>query len=68
MGKIYTPEIRKWANWLISMVHVDSKGFKDVVFGKASAEKEKTPGYRKLLLEGFLDEYSYKPLISGQAL
>jgi len=50
------------------MVHVDSKGFKDVVFGKASAEKEKTPGYRKLLLEGFLDEYSYKPLISGQAL
>ena len=36
-----------------------SKGFKNIVFGRAAAENEKTPGYRKLLLEGFLDTYNY---------
>lgn len=36
-----------------------SKGFKEIVFGKAAAEKEKTPRFKKLLLEGFLDKYNY---------
>jgi len=37
----------------------ESKGFKDIIFGKAAAEKEKTPAYKRLLLEGFFDAYDY---------
>jgi hypothetical protein len=40
-----------------------TKGFKDIVFGKAAAENEKSRRYRKLLLDGFLDDYGYTNLL-----
>lgn len=44
-----------------------SKGFKEIVFGKAAAENEKTPRFKKLLLQGFLDAYDYtNQLLNGE--
>lgn len=37
----------------------NSADFKDIIFGKASAENEKTPRFKRLLLQGFLDKYNY---------